>query len=170
MRRLGLFRLAVVVFGLCTVAMAQQFRISEYDVDTITIEYPPSFDGAEAWVQKYLPYVFSGKSDKHGSARYKNLFEVDADAMALGTPNNARASLERWIELAQGKAGTSRKRARRCLERYVHPDIRPKGKNWKAWYELQRDRIAFIESTGFWWQENPEVLEREAAARRQDRR
>ena len=52
MRRLGLFRLAVVVFGLCTVAMAQQFRISEYDVDTITIEYPPSFDGAYLFVEQ----------------------------------------------------------------------------------------------------------------------
>ncbi|MHC4817448.1 MAG: hypothetical protein ACYTF8_05295, partial [Planctomycetota bacterium] len=45
--------------------------------------YTPSFDGAEAWVAKYLPYVFSGKSEKHANARYKNLFEVDADAMAL---------------------------------------------------------------------------------------
>jgi len=129
-----------------------------------------SFDGAEGWVEKYLPYVFSGKSDKHKSTRYKCLFEVDADAMALGTPNNLRESLERWIELAQGAAGADRKRALACLARYVHPDIRPKRKDWKGWYSRQRDRIVFIESTGFWWQESPEVLEREAAAKRQRRR
>jgi len=135
-------------------------------------DYAPSFEGAEAWVDKYLPYVFSGKTDKHKSARYKCLFEVDADALALGTPNNERESLERWIELAEGKGGAGgktgqdRDRARRCLARYVHPDIRPKGNQWTKWYERQRDRIAFIESTGFWWQENPEVLEREAAGRR----
>jgi hypothetical protein len=129
-----------------------------------------SFDGAEAWVEKYLPYVFSGKSDRHKDTRYKCLFEVDADAMALGTPNHRRGSLERWIELARGKPSADRKRALRCLERYVHPDIRPKGKDWKGWYARERDRIAFIESTGFWWQENPEVLEREAAAKRRRRR
>jgi hypothetical protein len=131
--------------------------------------YTPSFGGADAWVEEYLPYVFSGKSKKHEHARYKNLFEVDADAMALGTPNNLRKSLERWIELAHGASRTDRKRALRCLARYVHPDIRPK-RNWKVWYARQRDRIAFIESTGFWWQESPEVLEREAAAKRQSRR
>jgi len=128
--------------------------------------YTPSFVGAEAWVAKHLPYVFSGKSDKHRSARYKSLFEVDADAMALGTPNNERASLERWIELACGGAGEDKKRALRCLARYVHPDIAPQRGKWKAWYERQRDRIAFIDSTGFWWQESPEVLEREAARKR----
>jgi hypothetical protein len=128
--------------------------------------YTPSFEGAEAWVKKHLPYVFSGKSEDHKSGRYKNLFEVDEDAMALGTPNNERASLERWIELAAGKKGEDRERARRCLARYVHPDIAPKGKDWKAWYERQRDRIVFIDSTGFWWQESPVVLEREAAPRK----
>jgi hypothetical protein len=128
--------------------------------------YTPSFDGAEAWVQTHLPYVFSGKTEKHKNARYKNLFEVDADAMALGTPNNERASLERWMELAGGKAGEDRERARRCLERYVHPDIAPKRGGWKKWYEQQRDRIAFIDSTGFWWQESPVVLEREASRKR----
>ena len=61
-------------------------------------------------------------------------------------------------------------RARRCLARYVHPDLRPKGNRWAAWYEQQRDRIAFIDSTGFWWQVSPVVLEREAAAARALRR
>jgi hypothetical protein len=128
--------------------------------------YTPTFEGAEAWIGKYLPYVFSGKTDAHKDARYKNLFEVDSDAMALGTPNRERASLEKWIELAGGAPGEDRARARRCLARYVHPDVRPKGNDWKKWYERERDRIAFIESTGFWWQANPVVLEREAAARR----
>jgi hypothetical protein len=128
--------------------------------------YTPTFDGAEAWVEKYLPYVFTGKTEAHKDARYKCRFEVDADATALGTPNGERASLETWIELAAGAPGEDRARARRCLERYVHPDLRRKGNDWKAWYAKERDRIAFIESTGFWWQENPEVLEREAAERR----
>jgi len=128
--------------------------------------YTPTFEGAAKWVETYLPYVFSGKGEQHEDARYKNLFEVDEDAMALGTPNRERASLERWIELADGKPGEDRDRARRCLERYVHPDIRPKSGGWAKWYERQRDRIAFIDSTGFWWQENPVVLEREGAGER----
>jgi len=126
--------------------------------------YTPTFEGAEAWVKKHLPYVFSGKGDKHKHILYKNMYEVDADAMALGTPNDARKSLERWIELTQGASGEDHDRAVRCLARYVHPKIRPKDSDWEAWYVSQRDRIAFIESTGFWWQESPVVLEREAAA------
>jgi hypothetical protein len=128
--------------------------------------YTPTFDGAAAWVAKYLPFVFSGKSDEHKDARYKNLFEVDEDAMALGTPNGERKSLERWIELAAGPRGEERKHALKCLKRYVHPDIYPKRSDWKKWYAKQRDRLAFIESTGFWWQASPVVLEHEAAAKR----
>ncbi len=131
--------------------------------------YTPSFEGAEAWVKKHLPYVFSGKAEIHRGERYKTLYEVDADAMALGTPNNERASLERWIELARGEPGENRDRALRCLERYVHPDIRPADEDWKDWYARQRDRIVFIDSTGFWWQENPVVLERERAAAKAER-
>lgn len=129
--------------------------------------YTPTFEGAADWVAKYLPYVFSGKGEKHRNARYKNLYEVDADAMALGTPNDERESLERWIALAHGDAGEDRDRAVRCLERYVPSDLRPDDGDWKAWYARERDRIAFIESTGFWWQVSPVVLEREAAAKRQ---
>ena len=127
--------------------------------------YTPSFEGASTWVDKYLPYVFSGKEPRHRNARYKNLYEVDSDAMALGTPNDSRKSLERWIRLARGASGEDRGRARRCLERYVHPDIRPEDGDWEKWYARQRGRIAFIESSGFWWQESPVVLEREAAAK-----
>ncbi len=128
--------------------------------------YTPTFEGAVAWVEKYLPYVFSGKGPQHRHERYKNVFEVDADAMALKTPNESRESLERWIELAAGPVGDDRARALRCLERYVHPDIRPEDGDWQTWYRTQGPRVAFIESTGFWWQENPVVLEQEAATNR----
>ena len=121
--------------------------------------------------------MFSGKGKEHTGQRYKTVFEVDADAMALGTPNSKRESLERWIELADGtdgtdkggsdKGGTDKEKralARRCLARYVHPSIVPKSGSWARWYEKQKDRIVFIESTGFWWQEDPRVLEKERAA------
>jgi hypothetical protein len=45
----------------------------------------------------------------------------------------------------------------------VHPGIAPKDRDWGAWYRAQRERIVFIESTGFWWQEDPRVLEKEHA-------
>lgn len=120
--------------------------------------YTPTFEGAEAWVKENLPYVFSGKTEAHKSQRYKQVFEVDADAKALGTPNNERESLERWIEQADQLNWDAQMRARalRCLERYVHPSIRPaEGTSWSAWYEQYRDRVVFVDSTGFWWQLDP---------------
>lgn len=126
--------------------------------------YEPTMEGAAAWLGKYQPYVFSGKGERHRSERYPTVFEVDADALALDTPNAERSSLERWLELAEGGAPEERARAERCLERYVHPDIAPGDGDWKRWYAKYRDRIAFIESTGFWWQEDPRVLERERPA------
>jgi len=53
MKRLGLFLSVGFLFAVCGAAVGQQFRISEYDGETLTIEYPPSFDGA---------YLFVGSS------------------------------------------------------------------------------------------------------------
>ena len=128
--------------------------------------YDPSPDGCRTWLDRYQPYGFSGKSDAHRGDRYKTVFEVDADALALGTPNAERKSLERWIDLAIEGSGEERSRARRCLSRYIHRDIAPIDDGWRAWYEKYRQRIVFIESTGFWWQEDPRVLELEQAAAR----
>ena len=126
-----------------------------------------SLAGAQAWLDKHLAYVFSGKRPEHTGAfyktRYPSIYEVDADAMALGTPNAARQSLEAWMKLASGPDSEKAQRARRCLSRYVHPSIAPKGKSWEDWYAQYRARIVFIESTGFWWQEDPRILEREQA-------
>ena len=126
--------------------------------------YTPTPEGCRAWLDQHLPYVFSGKSDAHRSDRYKTIFEVDPDAMALGTPNKERSSLEKWLALAAGQAGEDHDRALLCLARYVHPSIAPKDGDWAKWYAAQKARIAFIESTGFWWQEDPRVLERELRA------
>jgi hypothetical protein len=120
--------------------------------------YTPTFEGAEAWVAENLPYVFSGKTAAHTSERYKTVFEVDADAKALGTPNQERASLQRWIALVEDEAADpeARARAERCLQRYVQPSIAPQpGTGWSRWYAEHQGRIAFIESTGFWWQLDP---------------
>ncbi len=123
-------------------------------------------DGARAWLGKHQPFLFSGKGPQHvPKERYKQLFEVDADAMALGTPNRERSSLERWMELAASGTGEDQERAKRCLARYVHADVAPADGDWRAWYGKQKDRIVFIESTGFWWQVDPRVLERVAAPR-----
>lgn len=127
--------------------------------------YTATPEGCAEWLARYQDYVFSGKTDAHRGKRYDTIFEIDEDALALGTPNESRASLERWIELAEGAEGDARERAGRCLRRYVHPDIAPEdGVDWSTWYAQQRDRIVFIESTGFWWQVDPRVLERERAA------
>jgi len=117
--------------------------------------------GAAAWLAKHQPYLFTGKGPQHKSERYKQLFEVDADAMALGTPNHLRDSLRKWIELAPVD-NEDGERARRCLQRYVHAEVAPADGDWPKWYAAQKDRIVFIESTGFWWQVDPRVLENEA--------
>lgn len=129
-----------------------------------------TFEGAKTWVDTYLPYVYSGKTAAHRSERYDTIFEVDADAMALKTPNAKRTSLERWVALTQEKPSEDRRRALRCLDRYVHADVRPPGTaekiDWRAWYDREGKRICFIESTGFWWQLDPLVQEREARKER----
>jgi len=121
--------------------------------------YTPSFAGAEEWVATYEPYVFSGRGEQHRNGRYQTVFEVDEDAMALGTPNNLRASLERGIARVGGGDGeraADRERAARCLARYVHPDIAPAaGEDWSAWYEARRDLLVFVDSAGFYWLADP---------------
>ena len=128
-------------------------------------KYTPSFEGADAWVQANLAYVYAGKKGMPKDPKYGALFDVDEDAKALGTPNNERKSLERWLELAKA-SGEDKARALRCLERYVHPRIYPKDGNWTAWYAKQKDRICFVDSSGFWWQLDPRVLEREKPTKR----
>src|SRR5436190_14565654 len=121
-------------------------------------------EGAAAWLAKYGPYLFTGKGPQHKSERYKQMFEIDEDAMALGTPNHLRASLEKWLAMSRlPEESAERNHALACLQRYVHPDVAPKDGDWDwlKWYEAQKDRIVFIESTGFWWQVDPRVLERE---------
>ncbi|MFT4843607.1 MAG: hypothetical protein ACJA0V_002019 [Planctomycetota bacterium] len=119
--------------------------------------YTPTFEGADAWVKENLPYVFSGKSEKHADKRYKTRFEVDADAKAMGTPNNQRASLEKWLALAdqEGADAEDRARAKRCLKRYVHTPIYPDGGTWAAWYAKHRENLVFVDSAGFWWMLDP---------------
>ncbi len=121
--------------------------------------------GAAAWLAKHQPYLFTGKGPQHKSERYKQRFELDNDALTLGTPTHLRPSLERWLALAAAAPSEDRERALRCLQRYVHPEITPTNGDWSAWYLQQKDRLAFIESTGFWWQLDPRGLEREAAGK-----
>lgn len=121
--------------------------------------YTPTFEGAAAWVAENLDYVYSGRGERHRSGRYHTVFDVDADAKALGTPNNRRESLERWMQLDGTLEGSDeqREQARRCLERYVHPDIRPDRNNttWAEWYAQHRDRLVFVDSAGFYWMLDP---------------
>jgi hypothetical protein len=120
------------------------------------VDYVATAEGLETWLAANLDYVFSGKGDGHRSERYGQVYEVDMDAKALGTPNAARASLERWLQLATSADEAERTRATRLLQRYVHPDVAPK--SWsepQTWYTEWRDRIVFVESAGFWWLEDP---------------
>ncbi|MEM9379590.1 MAG: hypothetical protein AAGB93_06525 [Planctomycetota bacterium] len=124
-------------------------------VPALREDYTPTFEGADEFVAKYIDYVYAGKPDMPSDRGYGPQFDVDRDAMALGTPNRERASLERWIDLADGPDGDEKALALRCLERYVHPSLRPAGTTWKAWYRSMDDRLCFIDSTGFWWQLDP---------------
>ncbi|MFC1553568.1 hypothetical protein ACFL7D_02940 [candidate division KSB1 bacterium] len=112
----------------------------------------------EQWLEENLAYVFTAKEEKHSSDTgrgTKYLYEIDSDAKALGTPNGDRASLERWIDLVNSGTKEQKEQAERCLKRYVFQDIYPEEGNWESWYEKYKDRIVFIESTGFWWQLDP---------------
>ncbi len=122
--------------------------------------YTRSFEGAETWVSQYLDYIYAGKAGMIKDKKYGWLFDIDEDAMKLGTPNSSRKSLERWIALSKGDQAEDKARALRCLERYVHPKIAPKDGNWTRWYATYKDLICFIDSTGFWWQLDPIALER----------
>jgi hypothetical protein len=127
------------------------------------VDYDPTPEGLEAWLDENLPYVFSGKDESHAGDRYGTIFEVDGEAKRLGTPNAERASLEKWLEQAASGDPAEREIATRLLNRYVHQDIAPE-EGWaepSAWYRRFRDRIVFVESAGFWWLEDPRVLERE---------
>ncbi|MFT7167438.1 MAG: hypothetical protein ACI80K_000557 [Paracoccaceae bacterium] len=122
--------------------------------------YTPSFEGADAFVATYLDYLYAGKPGMPSPEKYGCLFDADRDAMALGTANNDPASLARWVALADSGDGEANEQARRCLSRYVHPDIAPKDGAWTPWLKEYQDRVSFIDSTGFWWQLNPLYLER----------
>lgn len=123
-----------------------------------------TLEGATKWLETYLDYiVFSGKGDATKGKSYAKRYEIDEDARTLGTPNAKRESLETWMtlagaKLAKGEDSTKQTCALACLKRYVHADIFPANGDWNAWYAKYRDRIVFIESTGFWWQENPTLL------------
>lgn len=134
-------------------------------------DYEESAEGLETWLDQHGDYLVSGKGERHLATgkyeRYGQRFEVDRDAEKLKTANHKRESLEKWVELAVGGNEPQRELALRCLVRYVHPSIAPENSesaDWKKWYQEQRDRIVFIESTGFWWQTDPRILEKEAKA------
>ncbi len=143
--------------------------IEEHFLGTVQEEsrqgYVATPEGLKAWLDENLAYVFSGKTPSHKGTRYTTVFEVDTDAKVLKTPNGERASLETWIQLAGGEDKEKSATAEDLLERYVHPDIAPASVDgrcdWAAWYERSRDRIVFVDSAGFWWIEDPRVLERE---------
>jgi len=140
--------------------------VEEHFVGQLTPEwretYTPTFEGAAAWVKENLPYVFSGKSEAHRGKRYKTIFEVDADARSLKTPNNERRSLQKWMAMAQdGASEEERALARRLLKRYVHPLIWPKeGEWWPEWYQKHQDQLVFVDSAGFWWMMDPTKVHR----------
>ena len=122
--------------------------------------YTPTFEGAKAWVEENLAYVFSGRGEQHRHKRYDTVFEVDADAKALATPNNKRASLERWVALADDAGPDTEERAMalRCLHRYVQESFRPAATTkWADWYAKHRARLVFVDSAGFWWMLDPTV-------------
>lgn len=119
-------------------------------------DYDPTPEGLEAWLDENLPYVFSGKDASHEGERYKTIYEVDLDAKRLGTPNGERASVERWARMAVSDDAEERAVARRLLDRYVHPDVRPD--SWddpKTWAARDLGGLVFVESAGFWWMRDP---------------
>lgn len=119
-------------------------------------DYEPSPEGLERWLDAHLPYVLSGKDASHRGTRYPTIYEVDAEAEALGTPNAERASLERWVAMAGGEDAAERALGRRLLERYVHPEVAPGSWDDAAgWYAKEGAALVFVESAGFWWMRPP---------------
>lgn len=119
-------------------------------------DYVATPAGLEAWLDENLPYVYSGKGERHRGDRYKTIFEVDEEAKRLGTPIAERASLERWLGMLKADIAT----AHTLTRRYIHPDIifevgktGPEGID--AWYAKYRDRLVFVESAGYWWMLDP---------------
>lgn len=138
-------------------------------------DYEESAEGLKQWLAKHGDYLYSGRGERHqGTGKYERYgmrFEIDRDAEKLQTPNHDIQSLEKWIELASSDDNEAQDTALRCLNRYVHSSIAPKvdeGQpvDWKQWYSQYKDRIVFIESTGFWWQTDPRILEREQFEKR----
>lgn len=94
------------------------------------------------WLERHLPYVrWAGQGHE--------AFEVDGDALALGTPNDRVESLETWVRLAAKGTGSDRERALRCLDRYVDPALRPPDGDWAAWLASHRGRLRFSDTAGF---------------------
>lgn len=97
------------------------------------------------WLEENFAYIVG---DPSSASRHKEVYDVDADARALRTPNNKLESLKTWVGLLNGDEGA---RARRCLDRYVG-DVEG---GWAAWLEKNAARILFCDSAGFKFIEDP---------------
>lgn len=102
-----------------------------------------------AWLKENFGYIVG---DPASASRHKDVYDVDADARALKTPNNKLESLEGWIRLLNGD---ERDKARRCIDRYVGKGLEPADGDWAGWFGRMKGRIVFCDSAGFRFIEDP---------------
>ncbi|MHC5080222.1 MAG: hypothetical protein ACYTHN_14495, partial [Planctomycetota bacterium] len=121
-------------------------------VPAVTRDWKADRESVARWLGENLDYLYAAKL--HAQT---GVFDVDQDAKALKTPNHAIESLEKWIDLARGGKGSLRESARRCLDRYVAPGVKPKGGGWMSWFRKMKDRLVFVDTAGFRFVENPSI-------------
>ena len=74
------------------------------------------------------------------------LLQIDREAEQLGTPVDEPASIGKWIDMLDGDQS---KLAFGLLQRYTRQRIRRKPKQWREWFEANRDQLVFVEEAGY---------------------
>ena len=95
MKRLGLFGAVALLGVLCSGVAAQQFRISDYDGENVTIEYPPSFDGAYLFIEKSTNLV----SGEWETVDYSQVTLVEGEQVLYSPPETSSGGATNIVEV-----------------------------------------------------------------------
>lgn len=89
---------------------------------------------------------FEGRMDYVHVPTGSGLLQIDEEAEQLGTPIHDVASIKKWIDMLDGDQP---KLAFGLLQRYTQHRIRRKSKQWRKWFEENRDQLTFNEERGY---------------------